>query len=87
MVAPTSAVSLKVEPASLNRSRLGTISGRIYLQTGTGGFPSAGWSDIVLPMLCAWFNALKSLAASVGGRRGYLQRECLGLAAGSRSMR
>ena len=46
-------ILLKVEPDSLRRSGMGTISGRIYLQTDAGGFPEVGWDDIVVPVLCA----------------------------------
>jgi hypothetical protein len=60
------AILLRVDPDSLRRSRIGTISGRIYLQTNAGGFPEAGWDDIVVPVLCAWLDAVNSI--SVGSR-------------------
>jgi hypothetical protein len=56
-------VGLIVDPSSLRRSRLGTISGQIYLQTTQGAFPGLGWSDIVIPFLCAWLNAILKLCA------------------------
>jgi len=43
-------ILLKVEPDSLRRTGRRTISGRIYLQTNTGGSPQVGWSDIVVPV-------------------------------------
>ncbi|HXJ40167.1 MAG TPA: hypothetical protein VNH18_12890 [Bryobacteraceae bacterium] len=58
------AILLRVDPESLQRSRMGTISGQVYLQTDAGGFPEVGWDDIVVPVLYAWLNAVNFVSAS-----------------------
>jgi hypothetical protein len=55
-------VGLTVDASSLRRSRLGTISGQIYLQSNQGAFPALGWSDMAIPFLCAWLNAILTLS-------------------------
>jgi hypothetical protein len=57
------AILLRVDPESLRRSRTGTISGQVYLQTDAGSFPELGWDDIVVPVLCAWLNAVNFVSA------------------------
>jgi hypothetical protein len=61
MTKPSCSIVLKVEPATLHRTGLGTICGRIYLQTNAGGFPAVGWSDIIVPVLSAWLGAVHSV--------------------------
>ena len=58
---------LKVEPDTLQQTKLGTISGRIYLQSPTGGFPALGWTDLIIPVLCAWLSAIRTVAG--GGKK------------------
>jgi hypothetical protein len=63
MVISSTRARLEVEPESLQKSRLGTVSGRIYIETDEGGFPGLGWNDVILPVLCAWVRAISGLAA------------------------
>jgi hypothetical protein len=58
----TSRVTLRAEAQSLYKSKLGSVSGQIYIETDKGDFPGSGWNDLILPVLCAWLSAVFSLA-------------------------
>ena len=62
-------VEVVVEAASLERTALGGVSGRIWLRDGDGetqaDFPEVGWSDLPVALLAAWLPALERLARAV----------------------
>jgi len=62
-------VEVVVEPESLERTALGTISGRIWLRDGDtdtqSDFPEVGWSDLPVAILAGWLGELQRLASTV----------------------
>jgi len=55
--------SVEVDPASLERSTSGEISGRICLRLGSQGFPEKAWNDLPVAVVHIWLDALRTLRA------------------------
>jgi hypothetical protein len=51
-----------VDDAALERSKSGTIWGRVYFENGDQFFPEQGWTDMAVPFLSAWLDALIRMA-------------------------
>jgi hypothetical protein len=52
-----------VDDESLERSKSGAIWGRVYFENGDQFFPEEGWTDMALPLLNAWLEALVRIAS------------------------
>lgn len=53
---------LQINIQSLNRTRLGTISGQVWFAfEGKKAFPEDGWTDILIPVVKAWIESLYRL--------------------------
>lgn len=50
------------EPASLQRSKKGSITGRIWFEFGVKPFPDLRWDDFVVVILGWWIPSLQSNA-------------------------
>jgi hypothetical protein len=68
MAPHTSDITLKIGPESLHRTKMGTISGEIWLQGEEWAFPAAHWNDIVIPVLRAWLAAVNDLSRGMRKR-------------------
>src|SRR5262252_3125271 len=64
----SSDITLKIDPESLHRTKMGTISGEIWLQGNEWAFPAERWNDIVIPVLSAWLAAVSDLWRGVRKR-------------------
>jgi hypothetical protein len=52
-----------VDTASLDRSTLGGVTGRVFLRGATGDFPEGGWSDFPVVVLGWWIEGLTAVVA------------------------
>jgi hypothetical protein len=51
-------IQLVANSQELERSKSGTIWGRVYFQVDDRSFPDQGWTDIAIGFTEAWLNAL-----------------------------
>ncbi len=63
MTSTSVSASVEVDPASLERSTSGAISGRICLRLGSQGFPEKSWNDLPVAVVHIWLEALRTLRA------------------------
>ncbi len=56
-------IDVVVDTSSLNRSRMGSVTGQVFLQGPTGSFPEDHWSDFPVVILCWWIEGLQSVVA------------------------
>ena len=52
-------VAVGLDPATLQRSAAGTISGALYLLVGSQPFPEKGWNDLPVAVLAMWLKTLR----------------------------
>ena len=63
----SSVVEVLVQPSSLNRSRLGGITGVVFLRNASWSFPGPEWSDSPVVILAWWLAALQELTSGAPG--------------------
>jgi hypothetical protein len=51
-------VDVVADTASLKRSEVGSITGRVFLRGPIGDFPERGWSDFPVVILASWIEGL-----------------------------
>ena len=54
-------VAVEVDPTTLRRSALGTISGVVHLRLGSQSFPEKAWNDCPVVIIGCWLKALRSV--------------------------
>ena len=57
-----------LDPSSLERSPLGSITGRIAVQSGDFVFPESRWSDFPVILIRWWIDAARALESGSTGR-------------------
>lgn len=71
---PLPRVEIVVEPATLERTSHGGITGRVWLRDGSrdvqADFPEVGWCDFPVALLAAWTTELQRFARLVPSDRG-----------------
>jgi hypothetical protein len=53
---------IRVDTASLRQSRIGSITGVLFLDFGEAQFPERRWSDFVVVVLTWWLETLQSIS-------------------------
>lgn len=56
-------IEIVVEPASLRRSEMGSVTGPVFLRGPTEDFPETGWSDFPVVILGWWIEGLTEVVA------------------------
>jgi hypothetical protein len=56
-------IDVVADTSSLSRSRMGGITGVVYLRGPAGGFPDDRWSDFPVVILSWWIEGLTAVAA------------------------
>ena len=59
---------IRLDPASLERSSLGSITGRIAVQSGNSWFPERSWSDFPVVIIRWWIDAGRALETNATAR-------------------
>ncbi len=54
-------VEVVADTASLERSKMGSITGRVFLRGPTSDFPEQGWSDFPVVILAWWIEGLTNV--------------------------
>jgi len=54
-------VIIQVDPTTLGQSRMGGVTGLIYLKVGGNSFPDSGWDDFPVTILAWWLRDTLSL--------------------------
>jgi hypothetical protein len=55
-------IDVVADTASLSRSRMGSITGVVFLRGPAGGFPDDRWSDFPVVILSWWIEGLTAVA-------------------------
>lgn len=58
---------VRVNPGSLRRSGLGTISGEFWCELDSTSFPETNWTDLPLPVLDWWLKSTLALDLDILG--------------------